>query len=33
MTDRTKHWIKEFIQMVDPELIEKAETNINPRKG
>ena len=33
LTDRTKHWIKEFIKMVDPELIEKAEANINPRKG
>ena len=33
LTDRTKYWIKEFIQTVDPDLIEKAETNINPRKG
>ena len=33
LTDRTKYWIKKFIQTVDPDLIEKAETNINPRKG
>ena len=32
LTDRTKYWIKEFFQKIDPELVEKAETNINPRK-
>lgn len=33
LTDRTMYWIKEFIKTVDPQLIEKAEENINLKKG
>ena len=33
LTDRTMYWIKGFFQEHDPELIKKAEENINPKKN
>lgn len=33
LSDRTKYWIKGFFEQVDPDILEAAKNNINPKKG